>query len=122
MPSKKSTASVSSRRSSRRKSSRRRCVTPSCLCNRSLGANLQDTRDFHIVTCSYGCKRPQFYFHDSCARLYVESLRNCGYCKAKLISLNNTRNASLRETLRRNRRKRSTRRRRVGKEVITLKQ
>lgn len=120
MPTRQSKSSVSSRRSSRRPSSRRRCATPSCLCNRSLGANLQDTRDFRIVTCSYGCKRPQFYFHDSCAKLYVESLRTCGYCKAKLISLSNTRNASLRETLRRNRRKRFKHRRRLGKQVVAL--
>lgn len=113
---------VPSRRSTHRVPSRRRCATPSCLCNRSLGANLQDTRDFRIVTCSYGCKRPQFYFHNSCAKLYVESLRTCGYCKAKLISLSNTRNASLRETLRKNRRKRSARRRRLGRQAVALSQ
>lgn len=110
-------ARVPARKPSRRQSLRR-CAKPSCLCNRSLGANLLEARDFRVVTCSYGCKRPQYYFHASCASLYVQSLRTCGYCKAKLIPLDNARNKSLRETLHTKRLKR--RRRRVEAQVVSL--
>lgn len=98
--------------------SQRHCRKPSCLCNRSLGDSLLDARDFRVVTCSYGCKRPQFYFHESCASLYVQSLRNCGYCKAKLISLNNTKNASLRDAV--HTRRSLRKRRRLGARIVSL--
>jgi hypothetical protein len=48
----------------------------------------------------------------------VESLRNCGYCKAKLISLGNTKNASLREAVHTGRSLRK--RRRLGAQPVTL--
>lgn len=95
-----------------------RCLRPSCLCNRSLGKSLLEARDFRVVTCTYGCKRPQFYFHESCASLYVQSLRTCGYCKARLISLNNTKDKCLRDALQTNRSLR--RRRRLGATAVSL--
>ena len=101
-----------------RRPQQRHCLKPSCLCNRSLGDSLLEARDFRIVTCSYGCKRPQFYFHESCASLYVQSLRTCGYCKAKLIPLNNSKNASLRDAL--HNRRSLRKRRRLGAQVVTL--
>lgn len=101
-----------------RRRPQRHCVKPSCLCNRSLGDSLLEARDFRVVTCSYGCKRPQFYFHESCASLYVQSLRNCGYCRAKLIPLNNSKNTSLRDTLHNRRSIRKCRR--LGSGIVTL--
>lgn len=102
----------------RRRPQQRHCLKPSCLCNRSLGDSLLEARDFRIVTCSYGCKRPQFYFHESCASVYVQSLRTCGYCKSKLISLNNSKNASLRDALHN---RRSLRKRRsLGAQIVTV--
>jgi len=96
----------------------RHCLKPTCLCNRSLGASLLDARDFRVVACSYGCKRPQFYFHEPCARLYAQSLRTCGYCKARLIPLDNTKNACLRDALQTRRSLRK--RRRLGARVVSL--
>ena len=101
-----------------RRRSQRHCRKPSCLCNRSLGDSLLEARDFRIVTCSYGCKRPKYYFHESCASLYVQNLRTCGYCKAKLISLSNTKNASLRDAVHTGRKLRK--RRRLGAQVVTV--
>ena len=97
---------------------RSHCRKPSCLCNRSLGDSLLEARDFRVVTCSYGCKRPQFYFHESCASLYVQSLRACGYCKAPLISLSNPKNATLRDAV--HTRRRLRKRRRLGAQAVSL--
>lgn len=118
MPSKPSKPAKPSRTLRLRRRSQRHCLKPSCLCNRSLGDSLLEARDFRVVACSYGCKRPQFYFHETCASLYVKSLRACGFCKAPLISLNNSKNASLREALRNGRSVRK--RRRLGPQVVAL--
>lgn len=94
--------------------SRKRRAQPSCLCNRSLGANLLEARDFKIVTCSHNCRRPQFYFHNTCAQLYVESLKHCGFCKSKLVALGDSSNSCLRDAVQL---KRSRKRRRLGSTV-----
>ena len=65
----------------------RTCRKPSCLCNRPLGADLLNTHCFSVVACSHNCRRPVFYFHEQCAEFYVQSLKTCGWCKAKLVSL-----------------------------------
>ena len=92
------------------------CATPACLCNRALGDSLVEARDFSVVTCSHGCRRPQFYFHASCAQLYAASLRVCGFCKTKLVAVGDTSNRCLQDALRVQRRRR--RRRRLGSRVV----
>lgn len=78
---------------------RRLCRKPACLCNRPLGATLLTARGFSVVACSHNCRRPAFYFHQQCAEFYVQSLKTCGWCKAKLVPLRSPTSSSLRDTL-----------------------
>ena len=89
----------------------RTCRKPSCLCNRPLGADLLNTHCFSVVACSHNCRRPVFYFHEQCAEFYVQSLKTCGWCKAKLVSLRSPSTTNLRDTLHENTQRFSWRRR-----------
>ena len=75
--------------------------TPSCLCNRSLGKSLKHAHNFHVVSCSNSsCKRTVLYLHQSCARLYIDTVGpHCSLCKRKLVSNRNFGKKSLSQVL-----------------------